>query len=365
MTITNLELEDLAVYFKIPNFHCVMNDEMLTMPYEDGYYIVNLEDTTDNGSHWVVVIIKNNQKAYWDSFGVVPSLQVIEFFRKSKGKYAFNNRIIQDLQSVLCGWFCLGLIIFCHHFAEIGENDIHILADTWSETFFDDYSKNDKQLRWIFKNKFDYIIPPTSKKVGGDLAAVYNRVVKNQYDYTKSASNILNKFGDQVISSITLKRNPISIPKSVIKLVIKDMPYDELYHLYMDVRTTTGKNITVEKNQVITLTEGISNRGATTDEMNVNMNNKSITINELLMNARSNIGDERYFRYSARTANCQDYLGTLLSSSQMLTPELDKFIKQRGTQHLFSKKDGSRKGVSGKTVNFLTDIAGTLQTAWD
>ena len=157
MTISNLELEHLADYFEIPNFYCVMNDEMLKMPFKDGYYIVNLEDSTEGGSHWVTVIIENGKKLYWDSFGAVPSLQVTKYFHKTKSKYMFNNRIVQDLKSSLCGWFCLGLIIFCHYFKEISD-DLFILADTWTDCFLDDYAKNDKQLKWIFKNKYEFEI---------------------------------------------------------------------------------------------------------------------------------------------------------------------------------------------------------------
>lgn len=158
MTISNIELESLAEFFEIPNFQCVMNDEMLKMPFHDGYWIVNLEDSSESGSHWVAVIVKNGKKLYWDSFAAPPSLQVTDFLHKTSSKYMFNNRIIQDLKSVLCGWYCMGLIIFCHHFKDAVSDDLFVLADIWSECFFNNYKLNDKQLKWIFKNKFNYTI---------------------------------------------------------------------------------------------------------------------------------------------------------------------------------------------------------------
>lgn len=202
------------------------------------------------------------------------------------------------------------------------------------------------------------------EKKGGDLKAVYNRVVKGEYDYSTSAKQLLTKLGNQTIASITLRRNPISIPKSVINIAIKDMPYDDLYHLYMDVKTTAGKNMTMEKEQLIKFTQGISNRGKNTDSFPVPVNG-SITINEMLEAARAKQGDTQFFKYSAKSANCQDFILNCLSASGLLQDDADAFIKQRGTQELFSNDKTGRKGVSRKGLNMVTDVAGTFQTAID
>lgn len=201
-------------------------------------------------------------------------------------------------------------------------------------------------------------------KTGGDLKAVYNRVVKGEYDYSTSAKTLLNKLGDQTIASITIKRNPISIPKSLITMAVGEIPYDELYHLYMDIKTTAGKNMTAEKNEVIKLTQGISERGNTTETFPVAVN-KKITIKELLSNARAKQGDTQFFKYSAKSANCQDFIRNCLSASGLLTSEADAFVKQRDTQKLFSNEKDSRNGVSRKGLNVVTDLAATFQTAID
>ena len=147
MTLTNFDLENLAIKYGIPNFKVIMNDEITTEQYKNNsYYIVNLEDLTDDGSHWVSVLIKNNKTVYFDSFGVVPSLQVEEFLHKSKKKYMFNNKIIQDLSSTNCGLFCLGCIIYAHN----SNLDIYEAVDKYCDLFSNNTKKNDKIINKLF-----------------------------------------------------------------------------------------------------------------------------------------------------------------------------------------------------------------------
>ena len=36
----------------------------------DGVYIINLDEYSDIGTHWIVSHVKNNNVTYFDSFGV-------------------------------------------------------------------------------------------------------------------------------------------------------------------------------------------------------------------------------------------------------------------------------------------------------
>ena len=50
---------------------------------------------------------------FFDSFGAPPSKEIIKFCKKSKDKHLYyNNSIIQDLHSELCGFYCLGLLFY-------------------------------------------------------------------------------------------------------------------------------------------------------------------------------------------------------------------------------------------------------------
>jgi hypothetical protein len=74
------------------------------------YYIVNLDDSNGNGTHWVAIVYFKNYILYFDSYGVLPPIEIINN-AKSKVLY-YNGFIIQHEYSVLCGWYCIYFIYF-------------------------------------------------------------------------------------------------------------------------------------------------------------------------------------------------------------------------------------------------------------
>ena len=72
-----------------------------------GGYIINLQDhDAGNGTHWTAMNISFDKRVtYFDSFGLRPPEEVKEFV----GQYPImsNNRHIQDMDSSLCGFYCL------------------------------------------------------------------------------------------------------------------------------------------------------------------------------------------------------------------------------------------------------------------
>ena len=50
-------------------FNCVYSRENLPK-IKDGAYIINPDEYSDIGTHWVVSWVDNNDAAYFDSFGV-------------------------------------------------------------------------------------------------------------------------------------------------------------------------------------------------------------------------------------------------------------------------------------------------------
>jgi hypothetical protein len=151
MTLTNIQLENLAIEYNIPNFKCIMNNELPKKPMKNANYVVNLENNNESGSHWCVVLVRNGKKLYGDSFGCVPTLEVTDFFHKSKGKYMFNSLIVQDLHSNDCGLFALGLIIYCH----IGDGDLFTNGDNYYNMFNPvNLKQNDKIIKNLFRTHF-------------------------------------------------------------------------------------------------------------------------------------------------------------------------------------------------------------------
>ena len=80
---------------------------------KNGAYMVNLQDYLSPGTHWVSPHIDNevNEVIYCDSFGV-------EHVPKEIKKYIGHKNIktnifrIQADNSIMCGYFCIGLIDF-------------------------------------------------------------------------------------------------------------------------------------------------------------------------------------------------------------------------------------------------------------
>lgn len=151
MTLSNYDLLNIAKQFGINNLKVIMNDELEHYPFETGYYIINLMDSTDIGSHWVALIIEKGRCLYFDSFGVVPSLQVEEWMHQSQYKYQFNNKIIQNLDSVNCGYFALGLIIYV---IKDTKKNLYDAVNSYINLFSNDNKKNDYIILSLFRNKF-------------------------------------------------------------------------------------------------------------------------------------------------------------------------------------------------------------------
>jgi hypothetical protein len=114
--ITNFQLETRASKLKVPLIG-VYNKDTLPYKYQDGGYIVNLQDATDEkgkdlpGTHWTAFYCEGKSAAYFDSFGFPGPVQVKNYLRRF-GNVPENTRQIQNVQSEICGYYCLYFIWF-------------------------------------------------------------------------------------------------------------------------------------------------------------------------------------------------------------------------------------------------------------
>lgn len=151
-SLSNYEIEDMAKHYHFPLIDCCMKDELPAVP-QDGYYIINLESSTHgSGTHWTALIIQPHIALSFDSFGAPPPPDIINFVKKRKHIHmAFNNEIIQDLDSSNCGYFCLYLILYIEHH----KGPLTHIVDEFTRLFNEDTKTNDKVLRQLFKNLAD------------------------------------------------------------------------------------------------------------------------------------------------------------------------------------------------------------------
>ena len=77
---------------------------------KDGAYVINLDESSDVGTHWIALFMLNNDVTYFDIFGVEHILKYIKAFLGTKNIKS-NIFRIQAYDS-MCGYFCIGFIDF-------------------------------------------------------------------------------------------------------------------------------------------------------------------------------------------------------------------------------------------------------------
>ena len=106
--LTNIEIQ--KYYQNEPKFNGVYSRDNLT-EIKDGAYIINLDEYSDIGTHWVALYVQNNDVTYFDSFRVEHILKEIRTFIGNKN-IKTNIFRIQTYDSIMRGYFCIIFIDF-------------------------------------------------------------------------------------------------------------------------------------------------------------------------------------------------------------------------------------------------------------
>ena len=112
--LTNFEVQ--KYYENKPRFNGVYSRDNLPK-IKDGAYVINLDEYSDIGTHWVALYVQNNNVSYFDSFGVEHIPKQIKAFinnnNNNNNKNITTNIFrIQAYDSIMCGYFCIGFIDF-------------------------------------------------------------------------------------------------------------------------------------------------------------------------------------------------------------------------------------------------------------
>ena len=78
---------------------------------KDGEYVINLDQYSDSGTHWIVLQVNNNDVTYFDSFGVEHIPKEIKAFIGNKN-IKTNIFRLQAYDSVMRGYCCIRFIDF-------------------------------------------------------------------------------------------------------------------------------------------------------------------------------------------------------------------------------------------------------------
>ena len=105
--LTNFEIQ--VYYQNEPRLIGVYSRDNLPDKIKDGAYVVNLDEYSDIGTHWVELYVNNKTVTYFDSFG-------IEHISREVKKIVNNKNIITNIfriqayDSVMCRSFCIAFI---------------------------------------------------------------------------------------------------------------------------------------------------------------------------------------------------------------------------------------------------------------
>lgn len=192
-------------------------------------------------------------------------------------------------------------------------------------------------------------------KTGKKVDKYVEVVAKGRNDYPPKVRTILKKYGDQIVVSAELRRAPVQ--SMLVKAMdaftfgkfsenMGDTPYDSLFHLQIVFTLSGGKKVMVEKNEVINMAVNAKVKPKS-EVLAVSPMKEGLTFIGMMDATKERMGD-KFFTYSARDNNCQDFIMAILQANGIGNTPAFEFVKQ-DTKTLF-------KGLSGlsKVANVLT-----------
>ena len=127
-----------------PGFNGVFSRDNLPKKIKDGACVINLDEYADVGTHWVPLFCNRSEIVYFDSFGVEHVPEEIKEFVGNKN-IIVNIFRVQANNSVMCGYFCIGFIVFLL--------PVKKLIDFTSMFSPYDFKKNDNIILSYFKDE--------------------------------------------------------------------------------------------------------------------------------------------------------------------------------------------------------------------
>ena len=107
--LTNFEIQNSNEIES--RFNGAYSRDNLSNKIKDRAYVINLDEYSDIGTHWIALYVTNNDITFFDSFGVehIPK-EIIKFIGRKN--IIANIFRIQAYGSIMCGYFCIGFIDF-------------------------------------------------------------------------------------------------------------------------------------------------------------------------------------------------------------------------------------------------------------
>ena len=127
MPLHPLTIFEIQKYYQNESrFNGVYSRDNLT-EIRDEAYVINFDEYSDIGTHWVLLHVNNDDVTYFDSFGVEHIPKEIKAFINCSSSFVLrptlrdalqNKKIktnifgIQAYDSIMCGYLCIGFVDF-------------------------------------------------------------------------------------------------------------------------------------------------------------------------------------------------------------------------------------------------------------
>jgi len=176
-----------------------------------------------------------------------------------------------------------------------------------------------------------------------------NKVLEFKENVPQNVKNALSKIGNKTIVSARLGRTPVqSIIQGLLKTVA-NVPYDDLFHLFIELTLDNGQIWCLEKIERINLVK--ENRSKKTGAEFLSSFPVNKTVNELFTNTKNQMG-VKFLPYQSANNNCQFFIMGVLNGNGFNNSERTSFVKQ-DTKSIFKNNPALRK-----FANTLTDVGG-------
>jgi hypothetical protein len=184
--------------------------------------------------------------------------------------------------------------------------------------------------------------------------------------YNNKSTKTISKYGNMPVLSMQIFRTPLSSKVDMflnalsfgkLNTIKKKYGFDEFFHLAL-VCNLGSKNIMCQKNSVVDITEAYKEK-ENTEVFNVDMMDKTFTINDMLSKTRARLGDKAFFEYDMLSHNCQHFVANLLESEGLYNEDVKKFVYQEISEIIKEIPSFSKYLIRGTTdldalINKLT-----------
>lgn len=187
-----------------------------------------------------------------------------------------------------------------------------------------------------------------------------------RFDISPATENALKDYGDYKVHKFMIYRKPVqAVLLNIVNLISlgrfnrKLEYYDEIFHLYMIIelkkdgplfqtiylKTEKTPNIQFEK---------VSNYEDDAHRIVDFSTHIPFNLKELINTTRKNMGSD-FIKYNALTNNCQIWILNLVkSASELCNVDFTRNV----VDFIYQDVKDSLKGLSLKTVNFVTNLGG-------